>query len=174
MREASASTRGGLFVAPSRDTKMSQKTSDSTPQLEAEVEMLELYAQKENLRDFGPKKMIFDGCSVEIDGYSREAEIACEIFAHIGELKPGQVRKIALDALKLIYLERKLGKKIKKILIFADNDICKYLQVGGGIPTKKWLANCLEEFGIETWVAPLKESTKKRIKEQQLLQRRQC
>jgi hypothetical protein len=142
---------------------MGIKSGNSNFQQEVEKEMLLLYA-KEHKLVFDKASPTLKGCAVQVDGYSKNELTACEVFAHVGKLKSGQVHKIAQDVLKLIYLDKKLNKKHKKVLLFADDEACKPFAKAGNA---KWLADCLREFGIETWVVPLPEKTKVQLLEWQ-------
>ena len=80
--------------------------SDSSVQLAAEAKILELLQTT-----FGPglkpDTVHLDGtASVQVDAVSPNRAVFIEIFAHQGQLKGGQKRKIALDALKLITIGR--------------------------------------------------------------------
>jgi len=141
---------------------MKIKLGNSNFQRQIEKEMLLLYAKKHDNIVFDEDSPILRGASVKIDGYSREKLVACEAYAHIGKLKPGQVHKVAQDALKLVYLDEKIGKKHKKVLLFADEQACKIFKYPEKLrPSQnaKWIADCLGEFKIDTWVAPLSPET---------------
>ncbi len=135
---------------------MKIKSGDSNFQRQIEKEMLLLYAKEHHL-SFDDGSPTLKGCAVQIDGYSKNKATACEAFAHVGKLKSGQIHKIAQDALKLIYLDKKLKRKHKKVLLFADEETRKPFMIS---ENSKWLADCLAKFGIETWVAPLPAETK--------------
>src|SRR4030042_3114559 len=82
-------------------------------------------------------------CTVQIDGYSDEPPVICEAYAHIGKLRGSQPDKVMSDALKLLFCEKLLHRKFRKILVFADDNAKHYFS---GV---KWQASCLREHSIE-------------------------
>jgi hypothetical protein len=90
-----------------------------------------------------------DGSVVEIDGFNAEQKVVCEAFAHLGKLKAGQHRKLGNDILKLVFLERKLGPRCRKILVVADED------VRAALKGSSWHAAAVREFGVEVLHGPL-------------------
>jgi len=81
--------------------------------------------------------------TVQIDGYSDEPPVMCEAWAHIGRPRGSQPDKVMSDAFKLLFCERLLHKKFRKILVFADDKVKQYFS---GV---NWQANCLREHHIE-------------------------
>jgi hypothetical protein len=82
-------------------------------------------------------------CTVQIDGYSDEPPVICEAWAHIGKLRGSQPDKVMADAFKLLFCEKLLRKKFRKILVFADDDVKQYFS------SAKWQAKCLRKHNIE-------------------------
>ena len=82
-------------------------------------------------------------CTVQIDGYSDEPPVICEAWAHIGKLRGSQPDKVMADAFKLLFCEKLLSKKFRKILLFADDNVKQYFS---GV---NWQAKCLREHNIE-------------------------
>lgn len=120
--------------------------------------MLQLFAKEKGVADFGGKTISFKNCSIELDGYSEKESTAAEVYSRLDNLKPGNTNKIAKDILKLVYLGKKEPtKKYKKYLIVSKDHFNVQSK------NKKWLADCLELFGIEIFVAPLSEETKKQL-----------
>lgn len=58
--------------------------------------------------------------AVQLDGYDPNGPILCEVYAHIGSLRGSQPDKPLADAAKLLAVEAVLGRKCRKLLIFAD------------------------------------------------------
>jgi hypothetical protein len=73
------------------------------------------------------------------------------------------------DVVKLLLLERKLGKgkKFREALIFADEEAQGYFTSPGN-----WMAACLQGFGFETPIVPLSEGMRQKILEAQKRQSR--
>lgn len=82
-------------------------------------------------------------CAMQIDGYSDEPPVICEVWAHIGKPKGSQPAKVMADAFKLLFCEKRLCKKFRKILLFSDEVVQQHFS------GKKWQAECLREHNIE-------------------------
>jgi hypothetical protein len=82
-------------------------------------------------------------CKVELDGYNAAHGIACEAYAHVGELKAGQSRKLATDILKLALVGSHLGQACRKILVIAGAEAEAWLK------SKCWQAGAAKHFSIE-------------------------
>ena len=104
-------------------------------------------------------------CTVQIDGYSDEPPVICEAYAHIGKLRGSQPDKVMSDALKLLFCEKLLHRKFRKISVFADEKARQYFT---GF---SWLARCLREHDIEVIVLQLDPASLNDIKR---AQERQC
>ena len=151
------------------NTKEKKKPGSSHEQTKAEEMLILAFGKKigAQLRKVRIKVGSGDEKSfVELDGYSEHPPVLCEAWAHIGPPKPAQQNKIMKDALKLIFLEKKLGKKCKKVLIFADENACKPFVSG------KWMAVCLREYGIEMRTIPLSSGLRRKVLEAQKRQYR--
>ncbi len=125
---------------------MSNKASDSVPQREAEPKLLNLFSVELGCEPPLCKEELSVGENVvvEIDGFSAKHHILCEVFSHVGKLKPGQQKKIACDILKLIFVSEQLrSKKWRKYLLFQDEDARKKL-IG-----MSWLAEVCRKYKIE-------------------------
>jgi hypothetical protein len=86
---------------------------------------------------------------LELDGLNREHGVLCEVYAHIGRLRGGQVHKVARDVLKLMAAELQLGRACRKILCFADE------VAADAVRNKSWLAAVRSALGIQVRVVPL-------------------
>jgi hypothetical protein len=62
----------------------------------------------------------------------QEEIVVAECFAHIGKLKPGQLRKLAMDALKLLALRQQCSDAtLLRCVIVVPEELRKALQMGG-------------------------------------------
>ena len=90
------------------------------------------------------------GSRVDVDGVADDRSVLVEVFAHQGILKGGQVRKVAQDALKLITIAQHMpDPRPRLILAFAD--AAATTKISG----RSWLAESLETWGVELFVADL-------------------
>jgi hypothetical protein len=100
-------------------------------------------------------------CTVQIDGYSDEPPVICEAWAHIGKPKGSQPDKVMADAFKLLFCEKCLCKKFRKILLFSDEVVRKHFS------GSKWQAECLREHNIEVIALQLPVALLNKIKKAQ-------
>ena len=82
-------------------------------------------------------------CTVQLDGYSDDPPVICQAWAHIGKPRGSQPDKVMSDAFKLLFCEKLLRRKFRKILVFADEKAKQYFA------GTSWLASCLREYGVE-------------------------
>ncbi len=129
---------------------MARPRSDSTVQRKIGERLvksfssdLEVPLEQEKKLDCG------SSCTVKVDGYSANPPILCEAWAHHGPPKGGQLYKVMTDALKLIFVEKCLKKRHRKILLFSNEDARKPF-IG-----KSWKAQFLRDYDIETKILPL-------------------
>ena len=112
--------------------------SDSTEQQTAEKKVLSLLNKKYNLK-LANKKIVLQSTTFQLDGYSENPPVLCEIYSRIGKLKPAQKNKINKDILKMLLIEKMsempdpaypVGRqvrhdnvgKFRKIIAFADEE----------------------------------------------------
>jgi len=115
-------------------------------------------------RQLEPATVSLDtGASVQVDGVAADESVLVEIFAHHGKLKPGQQKKVALDAFKLVTLGRS-RPDAQLVLAFADDDAAAYA-LGKG-----WLSEALTSWGVEVVVIDLDEEAREKIRAAQDLQ----
>lgn len=136
---------------------MNEHPSDSVVQQNAEIELLQILGRKltHNLKPHNIR--LNNKSSIQIDGFSAEGRILCEVYAHIGALRGGQPDKIAADILKLNLAERQKGGRWRKILLFADELACKQLK---GL---SWLAEACKDSQIEIEVAEVSREISEKI-----------
>jgi len=140
---------------------MARHPSDSSDQLDAEIELIQKVAVR--LGCFLKNKALSVGSKqpLQIDGYSESPRVLCEAYARIGVLKPAQSQKVSADILKMLFVEKKLGGQWKKVLAFADEITAKPFLSGS------WHAKVVDLFGIEVMVVSLEPETRKNILEAQ-------
>lgn len=138
--------------------------SDSSVQLAAETEI------RAALRDtFGPglrpdTVLLDDTAPVEVDAVSPNQTVFVEIFAHQGPLKPGQKRKIALDALKLITIGRNYPDA-ELVIALADE------AAAASLGSHSWLAVALRLWNIKVEVVPIEDDTRAQLLDAQAVQK---
>jgi hypothetical protein len=131
--------------------------SDSLEQRRVESEM------SERLKLQPTSLTLNCGNQVKLDGFDRKRRILCEVYAHIGPLKPGQINKVAKDILKMLLVEADQGKRHwRKIYCFA-NEVPKQLGRNG----RSWLAHSREQFGIKFMRVRLANATIASLKKAQ-------
>ena len=150
--------------------------SDSIEQQKAEKKVLSLINKKYKLK-LVSKKVVVDGTSFQLDGYSENPPVLCEIYSHIGKLKPAQKNKINKDILKMLLIEKMHempdqvrhdnNGKFRKIIAFSDEEAAKSF-VGG----VSWYSKIKDYFGIEIIVVNLSRSLKELLLKAQLIQYR--
>ena len=122
---------------------MSSHPSDSSSQAAAEPLLLAEAARSLNVVLMPHHYRLPNGAKVQLDGFNENERILCEVFAHVGEIKPGQMRKLATDMLKLLGVERSLGGDWRKFLCVADTDAERCLN------GQSWLAFVVRDFGFK-------------------------
>jgi hypothetical protein len=147
------------------------KRTNSRSDLQRFVETLALTAfGKTHGYDLKPTKLELDGCSVEIDGYfksdSKKLIVLAEAWAHVGEAKGAQPKKVLADVLKLAFVADAMAKdhpevEIRKHFIFVDEAAADVLE------GKKWGATAARRFGVASVVVQLEEQLMATIRETQ-------
>jgi len=79
----------------------------------------------------------------QVDFFNKEEKIYGEIYAGIDSLKPGQIRKVGMDILKLLTIEKMIGEQIKKYVAFVDPTIERKFK------SSSWYSKSLDIFEIE-------------------------
>ena len=105
------------------------------------------------------------GGSVQVDGINEKKRILCEAFAHVGEVKSGQQRKLAQDILKLIAVERDRGRRWRKVVCVNDGPAF------GLLAGRSWLAGVARLMGVEIHLGRISASSRARIAATQRRQR---
>jgi hypothetical protein len=93
--------------------------SDSSEQQQAHKEILALLNEKYQL-NLESSKVLINDTLFQVDGYSENPAILCEIYTRIGKMKVAQHNKIGKDILKMLLIEKMQNKTFRKIIAFAD------------------------------------------------------
>lgn len=140
--------------------------SDSTEQQLAHNEILKLINDNYKF-NLVSQKVLLDNTLFQVDGYSDNPPILCEIYSRIGKMKVAQHNKISKDILKMLLIEKLSGKKFKKIIGFADEEAAQPFLDG-----ESWYAKLKEQFDIEVLVIQIPEELKNSILQAQKRQYR--
>lgn len=130
--------------------------SDSSEQQLAHKDILSLLNEKNQLK-LESRKVLINDTLFQVDGYSENPPILCEIYSRIGKMKVAQHNKIGKDILKMLLIEKMQGKTFRKIIAFADEEASSSFSGG-----ESWYSKLKDIFNIEILVidipSELKES----------------
>jgi hypothetical protein len=146
--------------------KKEKHPSDSTEQQLAHREILLLINQLFNL-NLVSKKLLLENTLFQVDGYSEDPAILCEIYSRIGPMKVAQHNKISKDILKMLLIEKMSGKQYRKIITFADEDAAQPF-----LDSESWYSQLKEQFNIEILIIKISEELKNNLLEAQKRQYR--
>ena len=136
---------------------------DSTTQREAEAEILRGIGEQLGIT-LAPRRLnLSGGTYVDVDGANADLTVFAEVFAHVGPMKGGQKRKVALDVLKLITVQRMYPGAT---LIVALCDHAAMASLTG------WLGEAISVWNVERRLAPLEPGLHRRLIEAQTRQYR--
>lgn len=124
--------------------------SASTEQCEAEQSVRALLETKLGCV-LGKKRFPIAEGSVEVDAVCESPRVLAEICARTGILKPGQIKKVHSDLLKLVFIEKATGQSWRKILAFCDPQAASWFE------GSSWGAQAAREFKVEIQVLDLPE-----------------
>ena len=102
--------------------------------------------------------------AIQVDGACDT--VLCEIYAHLGKLKPAQEHKVLHDAAKLRYVERLLESPRRKLVVFAD------AVAAAPFLDKRWKAQALAADDIEVVVLDLPAELREQVRLAQIRQYR--
>ena len=77
--------------------KITKSKSSSVEQQSIEKYLLDTINKKYGLSLKSTKLDLQDGVQVQLDGYNKQNNAICEIYAHVGPLKGSQPNKVASD-----------------------------------------------------------------------------
>jgi len=130
--------------------------SDSSEQQLAHKEILSLLNERHQL-NLESKKVLINDTLFQVDGYSENPPILCEIYSRVGKMKVAQTNKIGKDILKMLLIEKMHNSSFSKIIAFADEETAHCFSGG-----ESWYSKLKDNFNIEILVidipSELKES----------------
>jgi hypothetical protein len=128
--------------------------SDSAVQREAEIQILDGIGSQLEQTLVKRRVGLPGGRWVEVDGVAADLSVFAEAFARQGPMKGGQKRKVALDVLKLITLQR-LHPGSQLVLAFCDEAAMNSLT--------GWLDEAIDTWNVDRMVAPLDPELRARL-----------
>jgi len=131
--------------------------SDSSEQQQAHKEILLLLNEKYQL-NLESRKVLINDTLFQVDGYSENPPILCEIYSRIGRMKVAQTNKIGKDILKMLLIEKMQNKTFRKIIAFADTEAA-YSFSGG----ESWYSKLKDNFNIEILVIDIPPELKESL-----------
>lgn len=137
--------------------KKQRHPSDSTEQVHAQKEILLLINQEYNL-NLTSKKILIDDTLFQVDGYSEEPPVLCEIYSRIGKMKVAQHNKIAKDILKMLLIEKMKGQQFRKIIAFADEEAAQPFISG-----ESWYSKLKDNFNIEIVIVQIPDELRNNL-----------
>ncbi|HRP94310.1 MAG TPA: hypothetical protein PLH53_15560, partial [Ignavibacteriaceae bacterium] len=117
--------------------------SDSSEQQLAHKEILSLLNENYQLK-LESRKVLINDTLFQVDGYSENPPILCEIYSRIGKMKVAQHNKIGKDILKMLLIEKMHNKTFRKIIAFADEEAASTFSGG-----ESWYSKLKDNFNIE-------------------------
>jgi len=135
---------------------MSTQQSSSSVQSEAEGKIRRLLANELSVALDPVEVEVDDGAKVHVDAVSPDRTVFAEIFARQGKLKPGQQKKVAIDTLKLLAIQRQ-HPGARLMLVFCDDEAAAYARGKG------WLARALNAWGVEVRVIAIEKTLRDEI-----------
>jgi hypothetical protein len=122
--------------------------SDSAVQRDAEHIIRDRLAEDLGVKLVPTTIHLKAGAPVQVDAATSDGSVLAEIFARQGELKGGQQKKVAIDALKLITI-REERPGVRLIIAFADEAAAAYATGGG------WVAQALKLWGVDIMIVEI-------------------
>ena len=131
--------------------------SDSSEQQQAHKEILSLLNDNYQLK-LVSRKVLTNDTLFQVDGYSENPPILCEIYSRIGKMKVAQTNKIGKDILKMLLIEKMQNKTFRKIIAFADEETAHCFSGG-----ESWYSKLKDNFNIEILVIDISTELKKSL-----------
>lgn len=107
-----------------------------------------------------------NGVSVQVAGVDDERTGRVEPYARETALKPGNTRKIAQDALKLVWLGKEIGAT-RLVVALSSEIAARTLLQGNG-----WMKSAFADLGVEVVIVPVSDATRHALLKAQLSQAR--
>lgn len=137
--------------------------SSSAVQTAAEAQIVSALAEARGLSLIskpGEILLAAGAAAVRVDAATADESVVVEAYARQGKLKPGQLKKVAQDILKLALLKHEPGREnTKAIIVFADQ--AAHDSVTG------WLRQAASVFTVELTVVSITEDLRRRIQQAQ-------
>lgn len=138
--------------------------ADSTFQLELELPIIKAVAEFIEVSELSSDPIKENNCTFKFDFHNKQFEIIGEIYTCVFPLKPGHIRKIKSDILKLITYEVLQNKNLNKYVVLTVNqsdlnkkdfisneskiiphDYDKFSLLG----SKSWFNQSIQQFNIQ-------------------------
>lgn len=116
--------------------------SDSAVQRDAEGALLAVLSHELGVPLTPRRLSLPDGSYVDVDGVSRDPDVLVEAWAHQGQPKGAQTKKILMDAMKSSHAAAVLDEEWRTILLFSDEAAARPSWGRFGTPGR---------FGGSTW-----------------------
>lgn len=140
---------------------------DSSEQREAETVMIAEFSRVRGV-ELKPRYIAMEGgVSVQVDGVADDYSLLCEAFAHQGQLKGGQVRKVVFDSFKLTYLAQR-WPEAELVLLFSDEDATRLFRSS----SRSWLAKAVAAARLRIEVVAIPPALRERLRQAQARQSR--
>jgi len=130
---------------------------ESKEQQEAEKWLVKEFSEKTGVALVKRRVYLDNRNWVEVDGFSASPPLLCEAWAHIGPPKSAQKNKVMSDALKMLFVDSRLGTKSRRTLLLCDTEAAKPFQKGG------WRGQCLETYTIGVEIVELPSQIKAKV-----------
>lgn len=127
------------------------KLSDGQPWRKAEGYVRHWLESEHGLK-LEPKKVEVGESYVELDGFSDEPLVICEIYTRLGYVARTTTAKACTDAAKLAWLRETKYPKARAILAIANDELERVLLQGTG-----WMVQLFRHFDVEVINAELTE-----------------
>lgn len=150
-----------MLSADDNETIDPMEPSDEHPSSSSEQRAIEVWALAEASGRLGvhlakERIVLSDGAVVEIDGVDEAHTVACEVYAHVGELRGGQPKKLATDVLKLVVLQADQSHPsrhtLRIVMVVVDGAAARTLMSG-----RSWLGSAVRRFGVEVLLLDLSQ-----------------
>lgn len=128
--------------------------SDSAAWRNAETALLQWLSTRDGI-SLAPRKFpLPEGGHVELDGYSDEPRVLCEVYSRLGRVAGSTVYKACADAMKLVWLRDTEFPGARVVLLIANEELERRLTAGRG-----WRPQMLRTYGVEIIRAPVDQAT---------------
>lgn len=145
--------------------------SNSKAQKDAENEMIKNFSKQLGIKlasgNISNKELKIGAASVQLDGFSTSQFVLVEVVARIGPTSSSRDDKVMSDCIKMLAVEKAMGRTCQKFVLFADPVFSKKFDI---TKSQSWNANVLKEFDIKPVVINLSAATRKALLKAQIQQ----